>query len=73
MLVRATGPSSERIVGVADLAVHLEALSLAAGALVAASGALRGRRGAVTVDEVGETYLEVLLALGLEVAEWRSH
>ncbi|HHC07993.1 MAG TPA: hypothetical protein ENK55_04675 [Actinobacteria bacterium] len=72
VLVRMAGVS-ERIVGVADLAVHLEALSLAAGALVAAAGALRGRRGVVTVAEVAEAYLDVLLELGLEVAEWRSH
>jgi len=70
--VAATEHPRERIVAVADHAAHLEALALAAGALVAVDPAFEELRGVITVDDVAETFLDVVLGLGLEVAEWRS-
>ncbi len=62
----------ERIVAVADHAAHLEALALAAGAMVAVGSAFAELRGVVTVDDIADPYLDAVLGLGLEVAEWRS-
>jgi hypothetical protein len=53
-----------RVVGVADLAVHLEALALAAGALTVDSFAY----GAARPDDRAEDYLEAALGAGLDVA-----
>jgi len=63
-------PPYERVVGVGDDARHLEALALAAGAVVAAGGGLPD--GLVTVDAIAERYLDAALQLGLEVAEWSA-
>ena len=57
-----------RIVGVADLAPHLEALALAAGAIVVASGPVPP--GAVTPVAVADDYLAAALRAGLDVAAY---
>ena len=56
-----------RIVGVADDGEHLEALALAAGAVVAAT---TGAVGAIEPRDVAEEYLSVALGMGLGVATY---
>ncbi len=74
-LARVTSASDSgvvtRIVGVADLAPHLEALALAAGAISAARGAYG--MGAVAPDAAAEEYLTAALAAGLDVASFELH
>ena len=53
-----------RIVGVADLAVHLEALALAAGALTVGAYAWGGQ----TPSSAADRYLDAMIAAGLGVA-----
>ena len=53
-----------RIVGVADLAVHLEALALAGAAIAIGAYASGGQTPAVAADR----YLDTLIAAGLDVA-----
>jgi hypothetical protein len=53
-----------RIVGVADLAVHLEALALAAGAITIGAYASGGQTPAAAADR----YLDAMIAAGLDVA-----
>jgi hypothetical protein len=55
-----------RVVGVADLAPHLEALALAAGALAVAGGAFPP--GIASPDEGADAYLAAALQAGLDVA-----
>jgi hypothetical protein len=57
-----------RVVGVADLAPHLEALALAAGAITAARGAYP--IGVTMPEEAAEAYLTAALAAGLDVASY---
>jgi hypothetical protein len=57
-----------RIVGVADLATHLEALALAAGALAASRGAYPS--GLQRADAAAEPYLAEALNAGLGVASY---
>lgn len=57
-----------RIVGVADLAPHLEALSLAAGAIALARGAFP--LGMAEPKDAAEAYLATALAAGLDVASY---
>jgi hypothetical protein len=64
------GPSGKRIVGVADLSSHLEALVLAGAALAAAEGAYEDRIQMASV--AGEQLMNKLLHLELDVAVWRS-
>lgn len=56
-----------RIVGVADETSHLEALALAAGAVVAATTDLTG---VLTPEDVAEHYLATALRMGLGVATY---
>jgi hypothetical protein len=56
----------ERIVGVSDHGNHLRALALAAGAVAVAEGAFSP--GVHRPADAGDTYLAVLLRMGLEVA-----
>ena len=58
-----------RIVGVADLAVHLEALALATGAMVVSEY----QPGANQPAELAETYLSRALNAGLDVAAHTHH
>lgn len=57
-----------RVVGVADLAPHLEALALAAGALTMAAGDFSP--GVATPVAASERYLEAALRAGLDVAAY---
>ncbi len=59
-----------RVVGVADLSVHLEALVLAAATLVAASGAYPSR--VSRAGDRAEALLDLLSHLELDIAVWRS-
>jgi len=60
-----------RVVGVADLAPHLEAIALAAGAIVVARG--RYPIGATVAEDAAEAYLAAALAAGLGVAAYELH
>ncbi|MDJ0960166.1 MAG: hypothetical protein QNJ88_05880 [Acidimicrobiia bacterium] len=60
-----------RIVGVADLAPHLEALALASGAITLARGAFP--LGMAEPKDAAETYLSAALAAGLDVASYELH
>ena len=62
--------SVTRVVGVADLAVHLEALALVAGVLAVADGAYRP--GLRSPADAPQAYLDRALRLGLEVASYIS-
>ena len=72
-LARVTGSSGDgvhtRLVGVADLAPHLEALALAAGALAAAHGVFTA--GAHRPADAADAYLTRALTAGLEVAAYQ--
>lgn len=57
-----------RIVGVADAGDHLEAIALAAGAVVATKTDLLG---AIEPRDVAELYLRTALAMGLGVATYK--
>lgn len=57
-----------RIVGVADMAPHLEAIALASGAIAAARG--NYPLGATVPEDAAEHYLSVALAAGLDVAAY---
>ena len=57
-----------RIVGVADLAPHLEAIALASGAIATARGMYPW--GATVPEDAAESYLAVALAAGLDVASY---
>lgn len=69
-LARVTGPSGTNIVGVADLAVHLEALSLAAGVACLGRGAFNGGRH--RPEDSPERYLLTAMEMGLDVASYRE-
>lgn len=60
-----------RIVGVADLATHLEALALAAGAITLAQGAFP--LGMAEPKDAAEAYLTTALTAGLDVASYELH
>lgn len=60
-----------RIVGVADLAPHLEALALASGAIGLARGSYP--LGATVPEDAGESYLSTALTAGLDVAAYELH
>lgn len=70
-LARVTAPGPDgptRIVGVSDLAPHLEALALAAGTLAVASGAYPP--GVAAPVDAAEAYLAEALGAGLDVAAY---
>jgi hypothetical protein len=64
------GDSGRRIIGVADLSSHLEALVLAAAGLAATEGAYENR--IQMASHAGEQLMNKLLHLELDVAVWRS-
>jgi hypothetical protein len=72
-MARVTGATDggvvTRIVGVADLAVHLEALALATGAMVVAEYPPGANRPA----DLAESYLSRALDAGLDVAAHTHH
>ena len=57
-------------VGIADLAVHLEAIALAAGAVVTAQGILPD--GSTRPDSISGPYLEAAFRIGLDAASFVS-
>lgn len=64
---RIDGGRETRIVGVADEVRHLEAIALAAGAVVASRTDLTG---VITPKDIAEEYLAVALQMGLGVAAY---
>jgi len=70
IVVSSVTERGERTVGIADLATHLEAIALAAGAVVGASGVVPF--GVHRPDEFAEDYLAAALDIGLDVASFTS-
>ena len=64
---RIGGSTEKRIIGVADETAHLQAIALAAGAVVAATTDLTG---VITPADVAEQYLAAALKMGLGVATY---
>lgn len=65
-----SGEPVQRVVGVADLAAHLDGIALAAGALVVAEGSVPP--GVHRPGDHPEAYLAAALRVGLEVAAYTS-
>ena len=65
---RVDGVATTRIVGVADLAPHLEALALAAGTLAVGAGSYQ--QGLRRATDSAEDFLAEALAAGLDVAAY---
>ncbi len=70
IVVSSVTEQGERTVGVADLATHLEAIALAAGTVVGASGVISA--GVHRPDEFADDYLAAALDIGLDVAYFTS-
>ncbi len=68
-VITASGPQGDRVIGVADHAAHLEALTLAAVTLVAAENGYEARIQDAAVR--GEQVLAKAMDLELDVAVWR--
>ena len=68
IIVRSTTGEETRMLGIADLAVHLEAIALASGAVIAASGIVSS--GVHHPDEMADRYLLSSLAIGLDIASF---
>ncbi|HSM01954.1 MAG TPA: hypothetical protein VK960_05890 [Acidimicrobiia bacterium] len=66
----ADGEPVQRVVGIADLRMHLEGLALAAGAIVVAEGSIPP--GVHRPGDHPEMYLDAALRVGLEVAAYSS-
>lgn len=62
------GETVQRVVGIADLGLHLDGIALAAGALVVAEGAIPP--GVRRPGDHPEVYLSAALRIGLEVAAY---
>ncbi len=69
-VVSVSGPGGDRIIGVADHAAHLEAMTLASAALIATDGAYGP--GIQEASEPGRLLMNKAMELELEVAVWRS-
>jgi hypothetical protein len=69
-IVRVQGPGSERIVGVSDQGAHLEAITLAAVTLLAASGTYDPIIGDALAH--GREVLAKAMEMELDVAVWHS-
>jgi hypothetical protein len=69
-VVTVRGPSDQRIVGVSDLGTHLEALTLASVAVLAAEGIYGPVIGDASAH--GSELLAMAMEMELEVAVWRS-
>jgi len=67
-VVKVTDDGTTRILGIADLASHLEALALAAGAVTMASGS--HAPGRVLPSDVADEYLLAALRAGLDIASF---
>ena len=68
IIVRSTTDRETRTLGVADLALHLEAIALAAGAVIAASGIVPS--GVHRPEEVADQFLLSALRIGLDIASF---
>ncbi len=68
VLVRSTADEGTRTLGIADLATHLEAIALASGAVLAASGLVSP--GTHRPDETADQYLVSALRIGLDIASF---
>ena len=69
-VVRVSDEQHTRILGIADLATHLEALALTAGAVMVASGPVQP--GLVRPADYADEYLLAALRVGLEIASFTS-
>ncbi|MDH3470151.1 MAG: hypothetical protein OEM94_02420 [Acidimicrobiia bacterium] len=73
-MARVTGAADDgvvqRVVGVSDLAAHLEGIALAAGVLTAAAGQFQP--GYATPQDAAEQYLAAALGIGMAVASFTS-
>jgi len=67
-VVRTTLDGTTRILGIADDATHLEALALAAGAMVLANGPHPA--GGLTPEHVADAYVLAALRAGLDIASF---
>lgn len=70
VVVKTTSAAETRTLGIADLAVHLEAIALASGAVMAASGLVPS--GTHYPEEFPDDYLLAALRIGLDVASFTS-
>lgn len=68
VVVHASVDGATRILGIADVASHLEALALAAGAMMLADGAQAP--GLLRPEEVAEGYVLAALRAGLDIASF---
>lgn len=68
VIVRSTSGQATRTLGIADLATHLEAIALASGAVLAASGLVAS--GAHRPEETADRYLLSALRIGLDIASF---
>jgi len=69
-VVRVSDEQHTRILGIADLATHLEALALTAGAVTVASRPIQP--GLVRPADYADEYLLAALRMGLEIASFTS-
>jgi hypothetical protein len=70
IVVSTTSHTTTTIVGIADLATHLEAIALGAGAVIAAAGSVP--HGVHRPDEFADRYLDVAFRIGLDIASFTS-
>lgn len=70
VLVRTTTATTSRTLGIADLATHLEAIALAAGAVAAATGNVAA--GFHQPEALADEYLDAALRIGLDIASFAS-
>lgn len=70
VVVQTTTNEERRILGIADLAPHLEAIALAAGGVAAASGLVPP--GVHRPEELADDYLLAALRIGLDIASFTS-
>lgn len=70
IVVRTTTDAAVSTLGIADLATHLEAIALAAGAVAAASGLVPS--GGHQPEEFAGDYLLAALRIGLDIASFTS-
>lgn len=70
VVVRTTTNAAVRTLGIADLATHLEAIALASGAVIAASGFLSSEP--QRPEAIAEDYLLAALRIGLDIASFTS-
>lgn len=70
VVLQTKSEAATRTLGIADLAVHLEAIALASGAVIAAAGLVPP--GTHYPEEFADDYLLAALRIGLDVASFTS-